>query len=557
MKRLFALILSAALIFALAAGCGSKEPEPTSAEPDVQETEEATEAPVTETDEPQEPVDDAYFPLEETGELSMWFCYPPFVTDYIEGPQEYLIYQEAMERLNLDIEFQAVPIPAARDQLTIMLSSGDMTDLVLGMFGNYSGTPAGSVEDEIIYDLTDYIAQYAPNYTNVLNSNENYRKQASTDDGRQLLFYYIESQEGQMENYGPIIRQDWLDKVNMEIPETYDDYHEVLTAFKNELGVSGALWIPHMGSADGSFLGAGLGVVTESYEDKYKPFALVDGKVVYGPLQDEYLDYLTLLHDWYEEGLIYPDFMSDTASYMYPADDIVTDGKTGIFLNIAKNLDSYASMTTDEDFTLAPIYNPVKSEGDMSHLTAGIGTYCKIGSATAVTTDCEDIELAVRYLDWWFSDEAWLLANYGVEGETFEFVDGKPTFTDMILKSELGQNTVLTLYTGATSGASFLFDNTKYTQLYSDIQLESGEIWSAHTDGAWDLPAIALTGDETSAFNGVYNDIITYVTENVVAFIIGSRSLDEFDDFRAQIEEMNIDQCISIYQDACDRYANR
>jgi hypothetical protein len=127
----------------------------------------------------------------------------------------------------------------------------------------------------------------------------------------------------------------------------------------------------------------------------------------------------------------------------------------------------------------------------------------------------------------------------------------------MILNSDLGQNTVLTLYTGATSGASFLFDNTKYTQLYSETQLQAGEIWNAQTDGAWDLPAIALTAEETSEFNATYNDIITYLTENVVAFIVGNRDLSEFDEFRDQIRDMGIDTCISIYQDACDRYASR
>ena len=47
------------------------------------------------------------------------------------------------------------------------------------------------IEDEIIWDLTDYIRQYAPDYYAWLQSNPAYDRAMKTDDGRYYAFGFF------------------------------------------------------------------------------------------------------------------------------------------------------------------------------------------------------------------------------------------------------------------------------------------------------------------------------------------------------------------------------
>ena len=45
-------------------------------------------------------------------------------------------------------------------------------------------------------------------------------------------------------------------------------------------------------------------------------------------------------------------------------------------------------------------------------------------SAAAITTSCKNIEAAARLLDYAYGEEGHLLANFGIEGVTYEMIDG-------------------------------------------------------------------------------------------------------------------------------------
>ena len=68
---------------------------------------------------------------------------------------------------------------------------------------------------------------------------------------------------------------------------------------------------------------------------------------------------------------------------------------------------------------------------------------------------------------------------------------------------------------------------------------------------------ILLSSDfqnEMKEFNTHYD---TYIDENVLSFITGAKSLDEFDAFIETIKGMGIERCKDIKQSALDRYNAR
>ena len=87
--------------------------------------------------------------------------------------------------------------------------------------------------------------------------------------------------------------------------------------------------------------------------------------------------------------------------------------------------------------------------------------------------------------------------------------------------------------------------------------LAAGPIWAVDT-GDWLIPSfVTMTSDESSAYNAIYNDLNTYVSEISVKFIMGAASEEDLTTMQSTIQGMNVDRCIAIRQAALDRYLAR
>jgi len=108
------------------------------------------------------------------------------------------------------------------------------------------------------------------------------------------------------------VRQSWLDAVGITaLPTTLDEYHDMLVAFTT--------MDPDGNSVDDTF---GLAMRMRLDQTKYVRGALGGtligtyvtddaGKVNYTGVQDEYKVFLQLMADWYAEGLINAEFITD------------------------------------------------------------------------------------------------------------------------------------------------------------------------------------------------------------------------------------------------------
>lgn len=78
----------------------------------------------------------------------------------------------------------------------------------------------------------------------------------------------------------------------------------MLQGFKNDLGLAEPFILDTSGLLD--MLTAGYGVNSSWYQ--------IDGQVYYAPVQEGFREYLTMVNQWYAEGLIHQDFMNNTVS---------------------------------------------------------------------------------------------------------------------------------------------------------------------------------------------------------------------------------------------------
>ena len=90
----------------------------------------------------------------------------------------------------------------------------------------------------------------------------------------------------------------------------------------------------------------------------------------------------------------------------------------------------------DPNLHIVPTPMPVLNEGDQVHVRQT--NYKMRGFPTVVTSECDSPEKAVEWLDYRYTDEGYMLFNYGIEGESYNLVDGKVVFTDLIMNNDQG-----------------------------------------------------------------------------------------------------------------------
>ena len=496
------------------------------------------------------------YPVDTDESLSLVATFPdPLFSSYPNAMADCSIYKAAEEATGIHVDFQGMSTSASNEQFNVMVASGSYPDLI-GWGLNFANGDDAEVDEDVILDLTEDIAQYAPNYYNLLSTDDELLKTAVSSSGYITAFYGLTTEDG-LAKEGLAIRTDELQKLGLEKPYTIDDYENVLAAFKDD-GLKQPLMMLAPGAIQDNWLSGAFDVAAfcNSFPMSVAPTYVQDGEIKFGPVEDGFKDYITLMHDWYEKGYIESDFISDNSNWNSPDyANAITTGDAGIFYCDWGNLGGYIAASEIDGFALEATYDMHASEDSINHF----GTFITKSASNGfrITTNCENVELACQWGDWWYSEEGSLLANYGVEGEGFEYVDGVPTFTSLVTDSDLGMRDALLVY--ASNGTiNCVIDNNAVASGYSEVDKAAPEIWAKGMDDAYVIPtSMTLSADQSTEAANIYSDIQTLCMESIAKFITGDKSLDEFDDFVQQIEDMGIQDYLDIYQECYDDYMAR
>lgn len=569
-KKQLSLLMALCLIMALFVGCGSTPAEetPTSVPeapaandnaPEAPPEEEPPEAP-PEEEEPEEKGEyvagTAVLPLADDGELSYFCEFPGYMSMF--GASSYddmdaFIYAE--EITGIDIVFSLANMETYSTNFHMMLAGGEITDLVGGASGQYASTST-MIEDGAAIDLMPYV-DLMPNYWNTLNYYDIYKPTAINLEGQ--MAEALTMADEYKTTGGLQIRKDWLDKLNMDIPETYDELHDVLLAFVNEFGADHAMQLQGTTQCVGSSLVGGYGTYGYEMDSTHNMF-VIDGKVQNGILAPGYKDYLQMLAQWYSEGIIAVDFATESNDpFISNADAYIQKGNSGVWFAQSDNLDRNMAggKDLDPEFNISAMPEPTLTADDVFHFgSTGVGTD-GMGKNIAISECCEDIELACAWIDFWYTAEGQLLANYGQEGIAYTLdADGNPKFTDEVMHNDRFPmvSFALTYYTLAC--VPTLQDFDRVFEAYSPESLAAIELWSENIDSLYRLPdALELTGDAATEYAGLWSDISTYASTELFKFVMGEKNFEaDWDNFLAQMDAMNIQRCIDLYQEAYDDY---
>ncbi|MFC5451100.1 type 2 periplasmic-binding domain-containing protein [Paenibacillus aestuarii] len=304
------------------------------------------------------------------------------------------------------------------NQLNLKIASGEMPDLFLPQ----QGIENSLAKNGAIADLTDLLPKYAPNLWqdipqdvwDVVKAND------PTGQGR---IYYI---PGLVDygRYGGMIRQDWLDKLGLQMPKTQDDFVKILEAFrdkdpngngqKDELPTGGrqeARWMDHLFAMYGV-------AMFEGYPD----WDIYDGKLTYSATTPNMRAALEFIAKLYKDGLLDKEtLLNDKAKW----DGKVMANKAGNYFHWVEQLPLYLdglqkNSGVKAQFSLLPI---PEVEG-----YKGFYTWKRMTPPAWVVKNTKDqtkLMAVLKLLNNMYDKKNWKDLYLGVEGMHYTMKDGK------------------------------------------------------------------------------------------------------------------------------------
>ena len=453
------------------------------------------------------------------------------------------------EATGVDVVFQCPP-NNSEDAFKMMVASGKLPDVIMW---SHSSAIDRMYQEGTVIDLTELIAEHAPHLTKIYTERPELRRQVETVDGKLYYFPSINPMQTVEEicrkcYAGLIIRDDWLNQLGLEVPETIDEWYEVLTAFKtrdpNGNGFQDE--IPFDGWGLPYFLPA-FGVLNTFC---VKP----DGTVAYGPMEPEYKEYLTTMHKWYSEGLLGSNCLIHSDAWKK---ENIVNGLTGAFTGLDNAWRYYLpdlQSRTGASASLRAV--PWLKGADGARYTPREDVASNMATVvTVITSACKDPVAAVKFIDFMYSEEGSSLLTWGVEGESWVWQDGKKQLTELALTVDEEKGWLM-LYEYAIGHTSFpKYDGeTVVLASYPEEQLIAERTWADASTALIYPPYITLDAADRAYCDGVMDDMANYIAEMELKFITGEESLDNFDLFTAQLERMGVGQALEIYRRNYEAY---
>lgn len=545
LSRALAAMLAGVLTVGLLAGCGAEEKKEESSAPAA-----SSSAPAAESSAPAEEKYEVSYPMTgfEDVELRVYIGggqpLSSTQTDYKDVP----FWAGFEERTGIKCVWEyAVAGADATAAYNLMLTEEDLPHIVIGYYTN-TANQADLLADGIVFPIDEYIEEYAPDFYAFLQT-----EQAQTAarlfkvEGQLTSFPSFRSSAWGCTYSGPLVRQDWLDAQGLKAPTTPEEMENVLNVFKEKYN---AFLSFTSGNAFMSGWDAQAGWADMGY------YIDANDEVQVGGIEDETKAYVTSLAKWYKEGLLDPNFLTADNAYFK---QVAVEEKMGMVWNAISQQTEYinGAKAAGLDADWVGFENLVGKDGIAHWIQTEYSTYT--GSFGAyITNACdteEELKAAMAWINYAYTEEGKMYWNFGIEGESYEMVDGKAAFTEKVTKDERGMTQALRDWTGASAMPVGIQLEEFVRAKNNPACGESVDKWVSNQDAAkYKVPGLPLTADEKTAKTDIDTAVNTYVKEQCLKFITGQRSLDEWDAYLGELKAMGYEDALKIARDAYARF---
>ncbi len=458
------------------------------------------------------------------------------------------------EMTGIDVEFMFPPAGTAGNVFTntLMADPANLPDI---MWGPYMTDAQLYIEDEVIWDLTPYIEEYAPAYYAFLKSNEAYDRAMKTDNGQYYAFGFFREDGGWNDTYlGPVVRTDWLEEAGLEIPTTISEFENVIRVFNEKYGAK-------LSFANNRVNTTGLSGAFGAFGQESLQYFVKDGKVGLAQAQPEWRAYVAWLNKLWNDGLLDQDFLA--------LDDTSIKGKihndmTGISITSMGQLNNWNKerVAESKDGVWVGIPYPTGDDGTLSMVFGGAG----IGTSVAMITKSADedtMKVALQLLNYAYTKEGFNYWNFGKEGVSWEMgADGQPQLTALVTDDK--DTDPLVKYGGATwSGPCIQATRLLYMK-NSDVAIDANDTWFYPNEAVsayWKWPVGAnFTVEESDELKIVGTSLGTFVPESFGRFVTGASDINSdaaWEEYLKTLDSYDLQRVLEIRQACYDRYLAR
>lgn len=345
---------------------------------------------------------------------------------------------------------------------------------------------------------------------------------------------------------GWFIRKDWLDKLNLPVPTTIEEYHDTLLAFKNgdPNGNGQADEIPFFDR------GKTVKSILALYGIRDGWSVAEDGSVVYSKYLPEYKEAIKNVAKWYQEGLI--------------DQEVFTRGKNAREQLFEENVggslhDWFTSTTVFNDrlretipeFNIVAFAPPADINGkaweDTSRNT--VEAY-----GWGIASSNPDPVATIKYFDFWFSEEGRRLYNFGIENQQYVMEDGKPKFKDEFIHS--GKTMTNACWENGMQLMIGAPQDFEYEKQW--MNKESQEAIDLYENNDYILPAfptLAFTAEEQKVITEKWSSIYSRMVEMEQKWILGTEDIDAtYDKYINDLKGLGMEDVLRVYNSAYQRY---
>lgn len=371
---------------------------------------------------------------------------------------------------NIEVKFQPIQRTQEVEMLNILMASKQAPDIIFtydrSIYTNF-------VQQKGLTQLDDIIAEHGKQLKGFLGD----ALESMKIDGKTYGLTAKRAYSGQFISY---VRQDWLDKLGMKIPENPDEVYQMLKTFKEK---------DPDGVGSENMIGMPLTANSFSMEEwqqqtLHAVWAFVEPmskKDFYTLPQIKYPGYkegVRYLNKLYNEGLIDRDFAFQNDNKKM--DEHIAAGRTGFFtrdINVGLNeTGSVGTLIKNNPNAKVVACAPFNNKNGISPKRLYGPTTIQI----MIPAFSKNAVEAVKYLDWMADPEIGFNLMFGEEGEHYELVDGIPVVidTEHNKKTKWNNLDLSIIYNGTDYGsAENYYNSLKVTdKVFGDLKEQGARL---------------------------------------------------------------------------------
>lgn len=456
---------------------------------------------------------------------------------------------EAAKDTGIKIQWDTILHEDWGNRKAVLLAGSDLPDAFMGSICLDEYDILNDTDTFIALD--DYIDQYMPNFKRIIETDPVMKALATSSDGH---IYGLPSKKpcrptvaNQM-----FINQTWLDNLGLDMPTTYDEFVDVLRAFKEKDANGNGDpndEIPYgEGFADSVLYFCLPFGTTPGGEGSYL-MTVKDGEAVFIPATEQYKAGIAAMHECFKEGLIDQE--------LFTQDDSMRDAKLMNETPIVGcapgwTVDAVFGANADQYVAMSALTGP----DGRKYISSDPQHWNYSRYEFVVTSFCKDPGKLLSWIDKFYTEDGTMQTFYGSFGVGVE-KDEKADHYTVLSHKDISADLFAWEHSLRDFGPKYVPEGFEQKVTYEGdngdaAKLELDKDIRQYATEAY--PNVSYTAEQLKRIGAVYNDILNYVNSKRALWVTQGGVDEEWDEYIQTLEDMGYDDFLQIQKDAYATY---